>query len=117
MKDKREIYKLIVEETGIPRSTVRRIAGDLRKEIQRKIRILTDEDTLKRIMVRKTDAYMFIPEKIRMFWLKKTKKDFVLIKCEICKVVLGYVLNFYDGNLICRDCQFKFPEASRLKKK
>ena len=114
---KTTIYKKISDETGLPRPTIRRVAGELRKQIYRKIKVLTDEDTLKRIQKRKTDGYDFLPKDIRYFWLKKIKKDFVKVKCAICKMPLGYVYQYYDGSIICRDCQFKFPESRKEKKR
>lgn len=38
--DKKDIYQKVVEELGVPRPTVRRVARDLRNELLEKIRIL-----------------------------------------------------------------------------
>lgn len=38
--DKKDIYQKVVEELGVPRPTVRRVARDLRSELLEKIRIL-----------------------------------------------------------------------------
>lgn len=35
--DKQEIYTLVVKELGVPRPTVRRVAGSMRREISNKI--------------------------------------------------------------------------------
>ena len=41
--DKEEIFQKVVDELGVPRPTVRRIARDMRNEMTRKIRILRSE--------------------------------------------------------------------------
>ncbi len=38
--DKKDIYTRVVDELGVPRPTVRRVAGDLRNELLQKIIIL-----------------------------------------------------------------------------
>ncbi len=43
LTDKNEIYSKIIEELGVPRPTIRRIARDLRNEMIRKVRILQSE--------------------------------------------------------------------------
>ncbi len=43
LTDKQEIYSKVVEELGVPRPTVRRIARDLRTEYNEKIKILQSE--------------------------------------------------------------------------
>jgi len=41
--DKQDIYSKVVEELGVPRPTVRRVARDLRNELVDKIKILQSE--------------------------------------------------------------------------
>ena len=41
--DKQDIYSKVVEELGVPRPTVRRVARDLRNELLEKIKILQSE--------------------------------------------------------------------------
>jgi hypothetical protein len=41
--DKQDIYTKVVDELGVPRPTVRRVARDLRNELLDKIRILQSE--------------------------------------------------------------------------
>ena len=43
IKDKQDIYSKVVDELGVPRPTVRRVAGELRKELLAKIEILQSE--------------------------------------------------------------------------
>jgi len=43
LTDKQEIYSKVVEELGVPRPTVRRVARDLRNELVDKIKILQSE--------------------------------------------------------------------------
>ena len=43
LTDKQEIFSKVVEELGVPRPTVRRVARDLRNEMVRKVRILQSE--------------------------------------------------------------------------
>jgi len=43
LTDKNEIFSKVIEELGVPRPTVRRIARDLRNEMVRKVRILQSE--------------------------------------------------------------------------
>ncbi len=41
--DKHDIYTKVVDELGVPRPTVRRVARDLRNELLAKIRVLQSE--------------------------------------------------------------------------
>jgi len=41
--DKQDIYSKVVDELGVPRPTVRRVARDLRNELLAKIKILQSE--------------------------------------------------------------------------
>lgn len=43
LTDKQDIYSKVVEELGVPRPTVRRVARDLRNELLDKIKILQSE--------------------------------------------------------------------------
>ena len=43
VKDKQDIYSKVVDELGVPRPTVRRVARDLRNELVAKIDILQSE--------------------------------------------------------------------------
>ena len=43
LTDKQDIYSKVVEELGVPRPTVRRVARDLRNELVAKIQILQSE--------------------------------------------------------------------------
>ncbi len=43
LSDKQDIYTKIVDDLGVPRPTVRRVARDLRNELLEKIRILQSE--------------------------------------------------------------------------
>ncbi len=43
LTDKQDIYSKVVEELGVPRPTVRRVARDLRNELLEKIKILQSE--------------------------------------------------------------------------
>ena len=44
--DKQDIYTKVVDELGVPRPTVRRVARDLRNELLDKIKILQSEKRL-----------------------------------------------------------------------
>ena len=44
--DNQDIYTKVVDELGVPRPTVRRVARDLRNELLEKIRILQSETRL-----------------------------------------------------------------------
>ena len=41
--DKQDIYSKVVDKLGVPRPTVRRVAGDFRNELLTKIKILQSE--------------------------------------------------------------------------
>ena len=41
--DKQDIYSKVVDKLGVPRTTVRRVARDLRNELLTKIKILQSE--------------------------------------------------------------------------
>jgi hypothetical protein len=43
LTDKQDIYSKVVEELGVPRPTVRRVARDLRNELLAKVKILQSE--------------------------------------------------------------------------
>ena len=46
VRDKQDIYTKVVDELGVPRPTVRRVARDLRNELLEKIKILQSETRL-----------------------------------------------------------------------
>ena len=46
VRDKQDIYTKVVDELGVPRPTVRRVARDLRNELLEKISILQSETRL-----------------------------------------------------------------------
>lgn len=43
IRDKHDIYTKVVDELGVPRPTVRRVARDLRNELLERIQILQSE--------------------------------------------------------------------------
>lgn len=43
LTDKQDIYSKVVDELGVPRPTVRRVARDLRNELLAKIKILQSD--------------------------------------------------------------------------
>ena len=43
VSDKQDIYTKVVDDLGVPRPTVRRVARDLRNELLEKIKILQSE--------------------------------------------------------------------------
>lgn len=43
LTDKQDIYTKVVEDLGVPRPTVRRVARDLRNELLQKVKILQSE--------------------------------------------------------------------------
>ena len=45
LTDKQDIYTKVVDDLGVPRPTVRRVARDLRNELLEKIKILQSEAT------------------------------------------------------------------------
>ena len=53
IKDKQDLYTKVVDELGVPRPTVRRVARDLRNELLEKIQILQSES--KNTMTTTTD--------------------------------------------------------------
>jgi len=110
VRNKRTIYSKIVEKTGVKRSTIRRINRDYIKEIERKIRILTDMSRLKRV---NPEPYDFIPEKFRVLWTDITQKQFKEVKCEICKKHICFVYGKSINNLVCDKCKYKFPNKER----
>jgi len=114
VRNKRTIYSKVVEKTGLKRSTIRRITGDYKKDIERKIKILSATSRLKKP---EEDPYSFIPVKIRFLWTKITKNDLDVVRCSICKKLIGYIEGFCDGNLVCDGCRFKFPQKRKRNEK
>ncbi|MBI3253899.1 MAG: hypothetical protein HYZ56_04245 [Nitrosopumilales archaeon] len=55
LTDKQDIYSKVVDELGVPRPTVRRVARDLRNELLAKIKILQSE-TLNNVAPSTEDA-------------------------------------------------------------
>ena len=55
LTDKQDIYSKVVDELGVPRLTVRRVARDLRNELLAKIKILQSE-TLNNVAPSTEDA-------------------------------------------------------------
>lgn len=112
VRNKSELYSKLVVETGLPRSTIRRIARDFKKHLERKVVILTKGEILKE---KEGVAYSFIPEAVRFFWQKKTQFDFNPLRCQICKRFVCYLNGDCEGSIICDDCQKKFPKEKRKK--
>lgn len=54
LTDKQDIYSKVVDELGVPRPTVRRVARDLRNELLAKIKIL-QSDTLNNLVTQKEE--------------------------------------------------------------
>jgi hypothetical protein len=104
--DKSTIYTKIVEKTGTKRSTIRRIAGDFKRELERKVKILTDSSNTKRIHAK---PYSFISQKVRLLWTEVTQRKFKEVKCAICKKHICYVYGKFMNNLVCDNCKSKFP--------
>ncbi len=49
ISDKQDIYSKVVDELGVPRPTVRRVARDLRNELLTKIKILQSDTPTSKI--------------------------------------------------------------------
>jgi len=49
ISDKQDIYSKVVDELGVPRPTVRRVARDLRNELLTKIKILQSDTSTSKI--------------------------------------------------------------------
>ncbi len=49
LSDKQDIYSKVVDELGVPRPTVRRVARDLRNELLTKIKILQSDTPTSKI--------------------------------------------------------------------
>lgn len=113
--DKTELYSIIETKTGLPRPTIRRIAGDLRKDLSRKINILEMSGKETKHDKNEKDPFSFVPKKIRWHWEKLTQHDLIPVKCTICNSKIGYLEGFCDGNLVCNICRDKFPEAKKRK--
>lgn len=111
--NKTNIYTKIVDKTGLPRPTVRRIASEYKKEIEKKIRILTNSITV--IEKKENDPYYFIPTTIKNYWKKKniTQYDLVRIRCLICKNDVGFLEGNCEGSIICPICKSKFPKEKK----
>jgi len=114
IRNKKEIYNILEKKTGIKRSTIRRNARDYLRELRIKVIILS-KHTPKHTKTT-SKALGFIPKDVRWHWEKFVKKDFVIVKCAICRARIGYVIQYYDGNLICNICQGKFPEVIIVEK-
>lgn len=55
MDDKQKIYTKIVDELGVPRPTVRRVARDFKTSLENKIKILEQEIANKKYKNKKED--------------------------------------------------------------
>lgn len=106
--NKTNIYTKIVEKTGLPRPTVRRIASEYKKEIGKKIRILTNSVTV--LEKKENDPYYFIPSTVKNYWKNITQYDLVKIRCLICKNDVGFLEGSCEGSIICPTCKSKFPK-------
>jgi len=112
--NKRQLYSSLEIRTGLPRPTIRRITGEYRKQLVRKVMVLSNKENLIKF---KEEKYTFIPEVIRFFWQKKTKSDFISVRCQICKKQICYLDGMCEGSLVCNDCQIQFPKGKKGKKK
>ena len=109
--NKTELYTKIVDKTGLPRSTIRRITGEYKKQIERKIRILTS--SVSQIDKKSKDPYYFIPRTIKNYWKNIIQDDLVEVKCLICNRCIGYIEGNFDGSVICPECKSKFPKEKK----
>jgi len=107
--NKTELYTKIVDKTGLPRSTIRRITGEYKKQIERKIRVLTS--SVSQIDKKSKDPYYFIPRPIKKYWKNVTQDDLVELKCLICNRSVGYLEGSSEGSVICPECKSKFPKG------
>lgn len=105
--NKTELYTKIVDKTGLPRSTIRRITGEYKKQIERKIRILTS--SVSQIEKKSKDPYYFIPRPIKKYWKDVTQDDLLEVNCLICQKPVGYLEGSSEGSVICPECKSKFP--------
>lgn len=56
LTDKQDIYSKVVDELGVPRPTVRRVARDLRNELLKKIQILQSENAKSNALEESTET-------------------------------------------------------------
>jgi len=110
--NKTEIYDKIRDKTGLPRSTIRRITGDYKKHIERKIRVLTSSIT--QIEKKTKDPYYFIPRPIKKYWKDITQDDLLEVNCLICQKPVGYLEGSSEGSIICINCKCKFPMEKKI---
>jgi len=106
--NKTQLYTRLVTKTGLPRSTIRRIASEYKKELVRKVMVLSTSENIKRF---KSEQYSFVPVESRFYWQKKTQNDLISIRCKICKKQVCYLEGLCEGNVVCNKCQIKFPKA------
>ena len=106
--NKTQLYTRLVTKTGLPRSTIRRITSEYKKELVRKVMVLSTSENIKKF---KSEQYSFVPVENRFFWQKKTQYDLVPVKCQICKKPICYLEGMCEGSLVCNECQIKFPKA------
>jgi len=109
--NKTEIYDKIRDKTGLPRSTIRRIAGQYKKQIERKIRVLTSN--ISQIEKKTKDPYYFIPRPIKKYWKNVTQDELIEVKCLICQKPVGYLEGISEGSIICPNCKSKFPNNKK----
>jgi len=110
VRNKTQLYSRLVTKTGLPRPTIRRISAEYKKQLMRKVMVLSDSKNMKKF---KVEEYSFIPETIRFFWQKKTKQDLVSVRCQICKKQICYLEGMCEGSLVCNECQPKFPKEKK----
>ena len=110
--NKTELYTKIVNKTGLPRSTIRRIAGEYKKQIERKIRVLTS--SVSQIDKKSKDPYYFIPRPIKKYWKNVTQNDLIEVNCLICQKLVGYLEGSSEGSVICPICKSKFPKEKKI---
>lgn len=112
--NKTEIYNKIQQKTGLPRSTIRRINREYKKQIERKIRVLSS--SIEQIEKKEKDPYYFIPRQIKNYWKNVTQDDLLEVQCLICKKPVGYLEGNCEGSVVCPDCKSKFPSKKKGKR-
>ena len=61
IKDKQDLYTKVVDELGVPRPTVRRVARDLRNELLEKIQILQSESKTNTTTIVNNNHFLKLP--------------------------------------------------------
>lgn len=56
----------------------------------------------------------FIKDSMDRVWFNEVyKEDFEQVPCILCKTPIGYLYEYMEGSMVCKNCFEKFPTKGK----